>query len=279
MSNQDQIDYWNGEASSKWVTHADDLDGMLAPFIAAVLDEARPVAGEHVLDIGCGGGALSLAASARMDGSGTVTGIDVSRPLLDLAKARAHSAPGIQRFEEADASAYRAEQPVDCAVSRFGVMFFDDPEAAFGSLRTSLRPEGRMVFACWQAPEKNEWATLPLQIAMPLLPAPPERPPEGAPGPFAFADADRVRRILGAGGWKGIDIKPWQGELALPGKSAEDTTAFMLELGPLSRLLSDAGDVLETVRGRLTETLTSRQSSDGAVKLGAAAWIVSATAS
>lgn len=279
MPNQDQIDYWNGEASAKWVSHADALDAMLAPFIAAVLDEARPIAGEHILDIGCGGGALSLAASARMNGAGKVTGVDVSRPLLELARTRAQSAPRMLRFEEADASVYQARQPVDCAVSRFGVMFFDDPGNAFQSLRRSLKPEGRMVFACWQAPEKNEWATLPLQIAMPLLPAPPEKPPEGAPGPFAFADADRVRGILEYSSWKDITVTSWQGELTMPGKSAEDSAAFMLQLGPLSRMLRDSGEVLETVRDRLTETLTSRQSTDGTVKLGAAAWIVSAIAS
>jgi len=279
MPNEDQIDYWNGEASTKWVTQSADLDAMLAPFIDAILTEAGPQPGEVVLDIGCGAGALSLAAATRVGPTGSVTGIDVSRPLLDLARQRASAMAQPVGFEEADASAYRAGQPVDCAVSRFGVMFFDDPEGAFASLRRNLRPEGRMVFACWQAPEHNEWATLPLRLALPFLDTPPERPPEGSPGPFAFADAERVRAILEGGGWKGVRVSPWQGAMTLPGAKPEETAAFMLGLGPMSRLLAGNDVVLDKVRDELCQTLGERQSEDGTVRLGASAWIVSATAS
>jgi len=279
MPNEDQIEYWNGEASTKWVTRSADLDAMLAPFIDAILSEARPQPGEVVLDVGCGAGALSLAAAARVGPTGGVTGIDVSRPLLDLARRRAGAMALPVRFEEADASSYRADQPVDCAVSRFGVMFFDDPKGAFTSMRRNLRPEGRMVFACWQAPEHNEWATLPLRLALPFLDSPPERPPEVAPGPFAFADADRVRAILEGGGWKSVQVSPWQGEMTLPGATPEETAAFMLGLGPLSRLLAGNDVVLDKVRDELCQTLGERQSEEGSVRLGASAWIVSATAS
>lgn len=279
MPNEDQIEYWNSEAAAKWVSHADALDGMLAPFLKAVLDEACPVETETVLDIGCGAGALSLAALDKVGSGGSVTGIDVSRPLLDLARRRAQGAAGTINFEEADASIYRAGQPVDCAVSRFGVMFFDDPQSAFASLRRSLRPEGRMVFACWQAPDQNEWASLPIRVAMPFLSAPPERPPEGAPGPFAFANPDRVRSILEAAGWKGVEISDWKGMIDPPGETPADMASFMLKLGPLSRLLQAEADKLGAVEAELTTHLASLSSADAAIRLGAAAWIVSAVAS
>lgn len=279
MNNEAQIEYWNGQAGDKWVRNAKALDGMLTPFIDAILGEAKLMAGETVLDIGCGAGALSLAAQEQVQPKGTVTGIDISRPLLDLAGERAEASGSSARFEEADASAYSAEKPVDCAISRFGVMFFDDPVGAFRSLRASLRPEGRLVFACWRGLAENEWARLPLETAQHLLKEIPASPPPGAPGPFAFADGERVRTMLKDAGWRGVDVKRWSGEMTMPGASIKETAEFMLELGPLSRLIAEAEVDKGALLDRLQSVLSDRADASGQVTLTAEAWIVSATAS
>ncbi|MEL7518117.1 MAG: methyltransferase domain-containing protein, partial [Pseudomonadota bacterium] len=150
QDNIDQIKCWNGDAGDKWVRFADRLDALLAPFAPLILERAALQTGERVLDIGCGGGALSLAAEEKIAPDGGVTGVDVSAPLLELARQRSANAGGNSAFVEADAAQYRSSIPLDAAVSRFGVMFFSDPAVAFSSLRRSFRPEARLVFVCWQ---------------------------------------------------------------------------------------------------------------------------------
>lgn len=279
MSNTDQIAYWNGQAGEKWVRHAERLDALLEPFADEVLETVSLIEGEHVLDVGCGAGALTLKAGFRVGDKRGAVGIDVSKPLLSLARLRASERGAPASFEEADAALYRSERPVDALISRFGVMFFDDPVAAFANLRDSVKPEGRMVFACWQALSENDWARAPLETALPLLPAPPAPPPPGAPGPFAFADKDRVASILTDAGWKGIVIHPWLGRVTLPGDTNSDAARFMMELGPVARLVSEAGAELSQVEDALAGTLAAHTDQNGRVTMPAAAWIVSATAS
>ncbi|HBT38240.1 MAG TPA: hypothetical protein DEB28_13485 [Hyphomonas sp.] len=279
MSNKDQIDYWNGPGGEKWVTHADRLDGLLAPFAEAVLDQAQLQSGESVLDIGCGAGALSLKAAGQVGEMRGVRGVDVSRPLVGLASQRAALSGAPAKFEVADASAYRAPDPIDAVISRFGVMFFEDPVSAFANIRISVRPEGRIVFACWQSLALNDWASAPLEAAIPLLPAPPTPPPAGAPGPFAFADRDYVSSILRDAGWRGIAVTPWQDNLRLPGNSIAEVAGFMMELGPVARLVKEAGVDLAKVEMALQTSLELHLQKDGHVYMPAAAWIVSATAS
>jgi len=275
----DQVEYWNGDGGERWARHADRLDGMLAPFAREILDLADLQASEQVLDIGCGAGALTLEAARLVGAERGAVGVDVSAPLLDVARARADAQGLTARFVEASASAYRADIPVDAALSRFGVMFFADPVAAFAALRRNLRPEGRLVFACWQALSDNPWARAPMEAALPFLETPPERPDPHAPGPFAFADADRVRAILSESGWRGIAIAPWTGVLELPGVSAPETAAFMMELGPLARILQEAELDPAPVRAALETRLSDDADPDGRVRLQGAAWLVTATAS
>ncbi|MEE2929827.1 MAG: class I SAM-dependent methyltransferase [Pseudomonadota bacterium] len=276
MSNTDQIAYWNGQAGEKWVRHAERLDALLEPFADEVLEIVSLIEGEHVLDVGCGAGALTLKAGFRVGDKRGAVGIDVSKPLLSLARLRASERGAPASFEEADAALYRSERPVDALISRFGVMFFDDPVTAFANLRDSLKPEGRMVFACWQALSENDWARAPLEAALPLLPAPPATPPPGTPGPFAFADKNRVASILTDAGWKGIVIHPWLGRVTLPGDTNSDAARFMMELGPVARLVSEAGAELSQVEDALAGSLAAHTDQNGRVTMPAAAWIVSA---
>lgn len=276
MDNTEQIDYWNGKAGEKWVRHAERLDRLLAPFIDAVLESVALRSGEQVLDIGCGGGALSLAAAKMVEPTGSVRGVDVSAPLLALARRRAEEGGLAAAFEEADAATYRAERLVDAVISRFGVMFFNDPIAAFANLRANTKPDGRLCFACWQGLSENDWARAPLAAALPLLPEPPAPPTPGAPGPFAFADKDRVAGLLSDAGWQGIEIAPWRGKLTLPGETVAEAAGFMLELGPVARLVAESGADLDAVEATLIEALTPHAAPDGTVALPGAAWIVSA---
>lgn len=276
MSNTDQIAYWNGQAGEKWVRRANHLDALLEPFADAVLDRVALIEGEHVLDIGCGAGALTLKAAYRVGDERGAVGIDVSKPLLSLAKRRASECGAPASFEEADAASYRSKHPVDALLSRFGVMFFGDPVAAFANLRGSVKPEGRMVFACWQALSENDWARAPLEAALPFLSEHPAPPPPGTPGPFAFADKDRVASILRDAGWKGIIIHPWLGRVTLPGNTISEAARLMMELGPVARLVSETGADLSKVEDALARTLAAHRDQNGRITMPAAAWIVSA---
>ena len=206
MSNAQQKEYWNGEAGNNWALGAETLDSMLHPFLALVLEASGITSGDRVLDVGCGSGALSLAAIDA--GARHVTGVDISAPMLSVAHSRAQSQPAPPEFLETDASTWTAETPFDRVISRFGVMFFDDPVAAFSNLHRQTEPQGTLAFSCWQAAPLNEWAMAPMKAVLPLLSEPPTPPEPGAPGPFAFADPDRTRSILADAGWTKVSVTP-----------------------------------------------------------------------
>lgn len=277
MDNTSQIEYWNGPAGRKWVRDADRMDVMLSPFVDAILSPVLPGPGQAVIDVGCGAGALSLNVAASAVNV-SVTGVDVSAPLIELAKQRSAAVGAGIEFVVADASVWRPAQPVDLVISRFGVMFFADPVAAFANIRAGVKPKGRLRFACWRPLPENTWALAPLQAAMPLLKTPPAPPQPGTPGPFAFGDADYVTRILRDSGWGDISITPWDGDLMLPGASAEDTAEFMLDMGPLSRAIAEQGIDPDVVKGAVVARLRELAGEDGRTRLKAAAWIVEAEA-
>lgn len=279
MRNSEQIDYWNGKAGDKWVLNAERLDALLAPFADEVLNTVALNAGERVLDVGCGAGALTLEVAHQVGDKGRAVGIDVSDPLLKLARERAAERDVAASFERADAAQFQHQTVVDAIISRFGVMFFDDPIDAFSNIKNNLKPKGRMTFACWQSLAVNDWARAPLDAALPLLLAPPASPPAGAPGPFALADKDRVAKVLSAADWRRIEIQPWQGRITLPGQNVDEAANFMVELGPVARLVADAGADRLKVHHMLSDMLVPHMMSDGRVSMPAAAWIVSARAS
>lgn len=273
MDNTAQIDSWNGPSGLKWARDADQLDQMLQPFAAAVLEAARPVAGEQVVDIGCGAGALSLAAAML---GAQVTGVDVSVPLVEIARRRAAvKGPGTQ-FVVADASEWQPDQKTQLLISRFGVMFFADPVAAFANIRAGMSEDGRLAFACWRSLPENDWAMVPVLTALPFLKEPPKPSPPGAPGPFAFADSEYLHSVLTKSGWNNVKVTPWNGSIQLPGLTAEDTATFMMEIGPLSRTIADQGIDPGTVRQALIDKVRSLTGEAGATQLKAAAWIVEA---
>lgn len=274
--NADQIDYWNGEAGDKWVRHQESQDRMLAPFGALSLAAAAVAPGEHVIDVGCGCGDTSLALARQVGSSGQVTGIDISVQMLAQARQRAAEEPDLPlSFLEADAANHSfAEGEADVLHSRFGVMFFNDPHAAFANLAQALRPGGRMAFICWRPLAENEWVREPLAVAARLAELPPVSPP-GTPGPFAFGDRDYLASIMAAGGFDDHDIAPHDRRVVL-GSSLEEGLVKIVDNSPVSRALADADDEMRArVADALGEVMQDYMTPEG-LTLGTATWLVTA---
>ena len=272
-ANETQIGLWNDAMGKTWAALHERLDRQLDPIGREAMRRAGFRAGDTVLDVGCGCGETTLEIAGQVD---RVAGLDVSAMLLDIArKAAAAKGLGNVRFEQADGQVWRTPEPVDVLFSRFGVMFFEDPAAAFANLRRSLKPGGRLAFACWRQPKENLWLALPLQATAHLLPPLPPSDPH-APGPFAFADRDRLAGILKDAGFAEVAIEPF--DIRTGGDSLEDSVFIAVSVGQLGGVLRELGvteDLKRTVEATLREALAAYVE-DGVVKLPAAAWIVSA---
>ncbi len=281
--NAEQIEYWNGEAGATWSERDGEMDAMLRPLGEAVIDRAGLTAGEKVLDIGCGCGATSALLAERVGPGGCVLGVDISAPMLERAREKLATLPPDTRqvlaFEQADAATFKfAPAHFDLLYSRFGVMFFDDPTAAFANMRTALKPGGRVALLCWGPLEENQWIKVPMGAAMAHLP-PPEPVDPRAPGPFAFADADYLTGILDAAGFTGIDLEPFKPTLQFGrNKSVEETAGFFLDIGPTARALAGQADTLrQTVREAIVAAI-SPHFVDGVLELAGRCWIATARA-
>jgi len=274
--NQAQIDYWNGPLGEKWAKYQSEMDRTLADSAVAALALAAAQPGERVLDIGCGSGGTSLLLADQVGPGGAVTGVDVSQPMLKLARTRTEAQN--VHFLEADAAAYPFRPEFDLIFSRFGVMFFVDPVAAFANIRKGADGAARLAFICWRAVAENEWASVPYRVAKPFLPEQPVADPN-APGPFAFADADRLRGILESAGFSEVRIEPFQGYMNLghaPAQAAFQSTNLM---GPTSRALRAVDDAIRArVMNAISEELARTCESGKEIRLGTACWLVSARA-
>lgn len=279
MGNEAQSEYWNGDAGQNWVRNADKLDLLLQPFIEELLKRVHLNQSEHVLDIGCGAGALTLSAAAIVGPERGAVGVDVSAPLVNLARSRAAVSGQPATFVVDDASAFRAEKPLDAAISRFGVMFFDDPAEAFTSIRRNLRPEGRLAFVCWAPLRENPWATIALDAVSTMLTDPLPSPAPGTPGPFSMADADDIRAVLHGAGWRGVQVEAFRPELVLPGETVPEIAEFLMQMGPAARVLQAQMLDHNNVKAALCERLSQLASTGTQIKLPSSTWIVSATAS
>jgi SAM-dependent methyltransferase len=278
--NADMIRYWNEGAGAAWVAMQERLDRQVGPLGARALARAGIALGERILDVGCGCGGTTLELARSVGEQGRVLAVDVSAPMLARARERAAAAGLGARIEWRLADAQTAALgggPFDCAYSRFGVMFFADPAAAFANLRAALRPGGRVAFVCWQARERNPWMMVPVLAAAKHVPFPPPPPPD-APGPFAFGDPTRLRAILETAGFAGVEIAPDEGPMRLGADSAEDGVEFFLAVGPVGAALREAGAsaeqrarVADAVRAALESFRTPR-----GLEAPAGAWIATA---
>jgi SAM-dependent methyltransferase len=276
IANREQAEHWNSpEQSGEWVTHQERYDRMLSPFTGVLLDAARLSPGETVLDVGCGCGATTLAA-ARAVAPGTATGVDLSIPMLARARQIAAEA-GVANasFEEGDAQVSAFSTSFDAVISRLGVMFFEDPVAAFANLRAATGPGGRLAFVCWQPLLDNEWLVVPVtamtaHISLPDLPDPQE------PGMFALSEPDRVRQILGRSGWDQVAVASRHASILVGGGTVDDAVAFFTSRS-ISRRILESADADAQARAIRSVRDTFEHHSDGSgVYLDAAIWLVQA---
>jgi SAM-dependent methyltransferase len=276
--NSEQIAEWNGALGERWVTMQQEIDRIVVPFGDAALKAAAPQAGERVIDIGCGCGDTSIEIARNVGAAGSVLGIDVSQPMLEVARSRgalancAHLA-----FREGDASETELPANIDLLFSRFGVMFFSQPSPAFRHLRKSLRTGGRCVFVCWRTPRDNGWAMTPLSAARTAMGVTPAPADPHAPGPFAFADEERLRAILSGAGLRDIDVQRFDAALFL-GDTPRAAAEGAVQIGPVSRFVREMGvEHLPTILDAVERALVPLATPDGHVKLNGSTWIVSAT--
>lgn len=278
-ANADQIEHWDSQAGPVWVDYQERLDIQIAPHGERALASLAPASGERVLDVGCGCGATALEIARRVGPSGHVLGLDISGPMLARARQRAAQADLEHiEFRQSDAQTAPLEPGAyDALFSRFGVMFFDDPGAAFANLGRALRPGGRLAFACWQPPTENPWILAPMAAVAPLLEMPPP-PPPGSPGMFGLADPERVRTLLGDAGFVDVAIDDVRLDMSPGGGSLDDAVDTFLEVGPVAAVLRDTG-ADDSLRGKVHAAVrTAYEQHDTAEgpRLPSAIWLVTA---
>jgi ubiquinone/menaquinone biosynthesis C-methylase UbiE len=206
MANDAQIDHWNAVAGNTWAQFHELLDSQIEGLGLAAINALEPTKGEQVLDIGCGCGQTSLALADRVGSAGSVVGVDISAPMLEVALHRSRAYPSLAvTFRQVDAQTDDLGRGLfDAAFSRFGVLF-SDPEAAFANIRKSLKPGGRLVFIWWRSLAENPWMQAPLLAALPFI------PPVGRPirrRLDRFRLQHRVRGILANAGFRSVAINP-----------------------------------------------------------------------
>jgi len=276
LFNEEQRARWNGIDGEYWTSHQDRLDRTLAPVTGPLLAFAAPRAGSTVMDVGCGCGATTLELARAVGPSGRVVGLDVSGPMLALAAERLRAFANTTCMLGDAAELPLRDLGADLIVSRFGVMFFGDPVAAFANLRTGLAAGGRLRFACWRPIKENPWLQIPLHAVYEHAPRLPKPEPE-EPGPFAFGDPARVTRILTAAGFTEPSFTPLDIQIDISGGGTlEDAVIQSSAMGPAKRALADQPDevraaALESIRRALTP-----YASAAGVKLPGAIWLVAA---
>jgi SAM-dependent methyltransferase len=256
MANAEQIRVWNEVNPPRWIAMRAPLDRALEPFGRAAIDALAPRPGELALDVGCGFGDTTVELARRC---GTAIGLDVSQPMLAI--ARAEAPPGIS-YLCADAQTHAFEERFDLVFSRFGIMFFDDPAAAFANLRRAMNPGGRFAAVVWGAAGENEWAQFPLRVVRRHMPVP---APSTGPGPFSLGDPVAFSRLLSAAGFAEVSVRP----LDLP---FEGDAALLLQAGPAAAALREAGTAGEALRPILEAELRAQMPP----RLGARAQVATA---
>jgi SAM-dependent methyltransferase len=273
--NDEQNALWNGPAGRAWVDEQDLLDRVLQPFQDLLANEARALSPQRVLDVGCGAGATTLAVAQLIGAQGRCVGADISAPLIAAAQARAAREGSPARFIRADVQSHAFEPAsFDLVMSRFGVMFFDDPVVAFANLRRAASGDAQLRLIAWRGAAENPFMTTAERAAAPLLPnLPPRRP--GAPGQFSFADRDRVASILEQSGWRGIGIEPVDARCTLP---ETELVGYFTRLGPVGMVLQDADEHTRTQVIRAVRAAFDPFVHETEVRFDAACWMIRASA-
>ena len=267
---------WQGRVGKSWAAEWQRTDRSFSQLTDELKRQIFALEFSHVLDIGCGAGELSLAVAAARPNA-QVVGVDVSPDLIEAARARAGSLDNVH-FELADAATWHSDERAlpDLLISRDGVMFFDDPVAAFANLRCISAPGARVIFSCFRSLDQNPF----FREAGRLVPPDPAAPPADpyAPGPFAFADKDRVERILAEAGWRDIRFEAFDFDMIAGAGDhpVDDAVGYFSRIGPAARALAAMEGVeKEQMLARIGQ-LSAANLRDGKVALRAGVWIVSA---
>jgi SAM-dependent methyltransferase len=276
-ANDAQRRYWNEVAGPRWVAGQGFRERRNQESLALLLDCLRLAGGERVLEIGCGTGALTLPLAQAVGERGRVVAVDISEPMLGVARQRvAESGLGNITLLLGDAQVFALEPAAfDVATSRMGVMFFADPVVAFRNIGTALKPDGRLVFACWAPLAENRHWLISYDIAVRHL-GPPAPSSDPMPGPLAFGDPDYVRRILTAAGFADVEIE--RAHPTITGGSAEEEARQALMMGPTARLI-EAKQPSQAVRQAIAEDIAAAfaaAASAGPIRLPATIFLVTA---
>jgi SAM-dependent methyltransferase len=272
----EQTRLWNGSAGRAWVETQEVLDQMFKPFENLLMEAVLAGPGGRVLDIGCGTGSTTLAAARLLGERGNCTGIDISDPMIAAARTRAAQEGTPARFIRANAQIHPFDPAsFDMILSRFGVMFFDEPVQAFANLRRAARDEAELRFIAWRSAAENPFMTTAERAAAPLLPNLPARRPD-APGQFAFVDERRVHRILEESGWGAIEIRPIDVACTLP---EAELGRYLTRLGPVGMILHEANESTRTQVVKAVRTAFDPYVHGADVRFTAACWLVGARAS
>lgn len=279
IANVEQAEFWEHRASD-WIEGTSFTDIVTGPFGVDAMERLAATPGQRVIDIGCGTGATTVELARRVAPSGEAIGVDISPTLVAASEAIAASA-GVDNisFRVADAQAEPLDDgALDAVYSRFGVMFFADPVAAFANIRHALRPDGVLAFACWQSVFDNEWMLVPGGAAMSVTGTPPPMPGPGEPGPFSLADADHLASVLTNAGFQHLEITSAVHPISLPEAELGMLAASSQQVGAVRELLRTVdAETAGRIEAAIRDALAARVE-DGFVTLGAAAHIVLARA-
>jgi SAM-dependent methyltransferase len=245
MANEQQLALWNGPGAAGLLGVRAELEAATRPLGLAAIDALHPAAGERALDVGCGAGDTALELARRVGPRGAVLGVDVAQPFLAVAREESRGVGNVT-YLLADAQTHPFAAEFDVCLSRLGVMFFDDPPAAFRNLRRALRPGGRFAAVVWGPPAACAWVELPLRAVRLCLAGAPD-PATAGPGPFSLCDRAALARLLAGAGFGDVRVEP----LDVPfhgGASAAEAASFLLRFGPAAGALREAGPAGEAAR-------------------------------
>jgi SAM-dependent methyltransferase len=277
FSNDEQAERWS-ELAATWLELGDQLERVSGEPGALAMERLCLRPAESVLDLGCGSGRTTCELARRVAPGGLAVGVDIVPEMIDHARRQKESAaPGMVEFVVADAQVHDLGQArFDAAYSRFGVMFFSDPVAAFGNIRRALRPGGRLAFVCWQSVFENEWMLLPGAAAMSVTGLTPPLPQANAPGPLSLAEPARIREVMGAAGYSDIEVTPYNDQITISEDRVGEVALLSTRVGMLRSLLESVDEVMRRKVVAAIEDMWRSRLDEGVARASRGVHVVSA---
>jgi SAM-dependent methyltransferase len=279
FANSEQAEFWAGVAAS-WIEIEDQLEDIVGLPGRLAMDRLDVQPGQVVVDLGCGTGRTTLELASRVAPGGRALGVDIAAEMLGRARQHAAEATvGNIEFRQADVQAEDlGAGQFEAAYSRFGVMFYSDPVAAFTGVHRALRAGGSLSFVCWQPISANDWMLVPGLAAVPVTGTMPPMPDPDQPGPFSLAEPDRVRSILAAAGFDNIDIRAHDDFVVRPEDQIPEAAAMALKVGAVRELLKGTDPSMPgRVQAAIEDALRARVE-NGEARVSRGVLLVRATA-